>query len=152
MNAQEYGKEIRRIIQQPDIQPHGSITFCNVFVMRVAWLFGFLGFDGKTANNIYHILKATPYNFQPMGPKPNYKAIAARASMDPAAFILAAQPGPAHGHVCIVPPFGGTTFSWKWAKTVCNVSNVGKDVFENKGLNWAFAKEPEIFLYTGGAA
>jgi len=77
-----------------------------------------------------------------------YSVISA-ALKDSPSLIIAGQKAKGHGHVCIVSPLGGTTYSSKWKKEVCNVANVGKDVFENKGLNWAFATEPTLYIYKG---
>ena len=148
MNPKEYSDAINRLVSRPDFQPHDGQTFCNLFITEIAHLFGYKGFDGLVANQIIDLMdKGKPFS---KIEKPDYKRIAKSATIDAVpTLIIAGQKANGHGHVCAVSPLGGTTFSFKWMKTVCNVDNVGKTVFENKGLNWAFATEPTLYIYQG---
>lgn len=145
MTASEYGKAIHEILKRPDLQPRNGNTYCNVFVTEIARLFGYTGFDGLMANQIVTVAQTSKLFSEVFTP---YTELAKQASQK-ALFIVAGQQSREHGHVCVVSPLGGITVSGKWKKTVCNVANVGKDVFENKGLNWAFATEPTLYIYQG---
>ena len=57
--------------------------------------------------------------------------------------------GTATGHVAIVAPERQMVRSGKWRCNVPLVANVGKSNWYGKGLNWAFGRQPDLFLFTG---
>ena len=146
MTSKDYADSLRLIVNRPDFKPYDGKTFCNFFVQCVAHLFNYHGFDGKMANAMIDLME----NGMPFTKiqEPVYTSLANIVKNTPT-LIIAGQRAKGHGHLCVLSPSGGTTYSSKWKKTVCNVANVGKTVFENKGLNWAFATEPTIYIYQG---
>ena len=145
MTSKEYADVISLLIKRPDFQPHDGQTFCNLFITEVVHLFGYNGFDGLMANQIIDLMD-TSACFKKIV---DVYTVISETVKDGPHLIIAGEKAMGHGHVCVISPLGGTTYSSKWNKTVPNVANVGKDVFENKGLNWAFATEPTLYIYQG---
>ena len=147
MTCKDYETALKGIIVRPELQPSNGVTHCNAFLQAVAHLFNIKDFDGLMANQIFDLLEANPtkYPKQTDVTSNGYMRLAKDAFADPAKFIVAAQKDTMHGHVCVVAPTGGTSQSGHWNKVVCNVANVGKTVFYNKGLNFAFSVEPTLY-------
>lgn len=114
------------------------ITHCNDFVSTVAQRLGYGLLIGKMANDIYDFISTSDDWQKEASPD------LAQLHATEGALVIAAQKGFPHGHVCIVRP-GNMVMSGKWNTNVPKVVNVGKDVFMDKGVNWAFETPPEYF-------
>lgn len=53
-----------------------------------------------------------------------------------------------HGHVCVIRP-GNFVYSQKWGYYCPKVMNIGSKNFMGLGLNYAFKKIPEIWVFQG---
>lgn len=147
----EYRAFLKNLVMA--FNPEGGLTFCNYFLHSVACAFGVRGFfDNKMnrvlmANEMYGRLKSGEIK----GFKfftGDYKSLVQDMCISPL-LVIAAQVGEIHGHVCVLAPEKELVQSFKWKKAVPQVANVGKTNFYGKGLNFAFATEPEIFVYIG---
>jgi hypothetical protein len=144
MSPQYFTTILENIVNRVDLQPKNGETFCNIFLQEISHLFCFNGFDDLMANQIIDVMK-TSGKFKVYSKNIDYYAIAKAAAKDPLTMFIAGQKEQEHGHVCVILPIAQVTYSGKWGKHVVNVANVGKTNFYNKGLNWAFATEPEVF-------
>ncbi len=133
------------VVADPQLKPlmdeHGNAikTFCNIAVVRVCVAAGYVGFEGKLANDIYqHCVSAKEWS--PV--TASQAAIAAQQGV----LTIAAQPGKPHGHVAVVFPQGGLVYSGKWQTDAPIIANVGA---KNglMGANWAFATQPAYFIW-----
>lgn len=115
-------------------------TFCNQAAHAIASDFGCDAFDKKLANEIVKLMKESD-EWSPCSSEKACK-LAQLGHLVVAAQFNAQGPG----HVAVVYP-GPMLFSGKWNKKVPMVANVGK-TNGIMGVNFAFASEPEYFLYT----
>lgn len=125
-----------------DDHPYASLdgeTFCNMAVQDVARSMGCKELDGRMANEIYeYISAAKTWSTIPM--------VDAQLLANGGSFVLAAQRGDHHGHVCVVRP-GTAKWSAKWNCSVPSIMNVGQRNFISLGVNWAFMTEPNFYVW-----
>ena len=154
------------------IGPGGKIeaTYCNYFTRTVCRWFGWTEFrheDDDQASEICRYMRSHAeywmklegnFSYTIMGSNqqvvrlgPDYEAAVKYACRG--GLVVAAQENPdnkAHGHVCIIAPEPKLLVSPKWGRSVPIAANVGKTNFYGQALSWAFALEPELYLYRGG--
>lgn len=132
-------------IWAPKQNSGGLTTYCNYFVYAVCSKMGYKGFwssDRKgplMANEMIDLMsKEVDWMKEKDGNMGQYHA-------NIGSLVIAAQKADVHGHVAVVRP-GEMIYSGKWGKLVPRIANVGKDVFIDKGVNFAFAEEPAYFV------
>ncbi len=146
----EYRAFLKNLVAAFD--PHGAETYCNFFLHSCASAFGARGFFSTEknrvlmANEMVDFLKVNQGQWKKFSG--DYKSLVQDLCTSPM-LAVAAQKADIHGHVCILTPEPVLIQSGKWGKDVPQAANVGKTNFYGKGLNFAFGKEPEIFVYVG---
>lgn len=127
-------------------QVNGSIyekTFCNFFVNGVSNSLGYRGFIAYGRP----MLANEMVNFMTSGGEWLLLGggdVAAARAKEGVLVIAGAKEDSGHGHVCVIRP-GNLVESGRWAKLVPKCANVGKDVYIDKGVNYAFRSEPQYF-------
>lgn len=115
-------------------------TYCNIALDVLAHtIWNYTDFKGFLANQIAEALQTSV----------NWKSISyERAHTETAKgnLVVAAQVNSkGHGHVALILP-GPMQYSNKWKIFVPQCFHVGETV-AIVGLNWAFEKEPTVYLY-----
>jgi hypothetical protein len=126
---------------------NSAVTFCNLATHDVAKALGCMDFFSpdnkrvKLANEIADFLaKSKDWGECTM--------LEAQTYANSGYFVVAAQRGDTHGHICTICP-GVLQDSSRWVK-VPAVMNIGKTNFIGKGLNWAFSELPKFYLWRAG--
>jgi hypothetical protein len=117
-------------------------TFCNWGLQLLAEsLWNYKGFAGKRANDIVQFVQTSKDWKEVDGNEAHSAAGAGKLVIAG----IAVQGGT--GHVCLICD-DNMVFSSKWGKAVPVCVNVGRNNFI-KGVNWAFATEPNYYVYSG---
>lgn len=127
------------IVTNSQLQPRDGQTFCNVATQIMAEALGYSGFKGLIANQIIDIMMHS----DDWSEVPLEKA---QDLVNKGTWIVAGQKEDAHGHVCTVIP-GTTVRAGHWSIQVPVCVNVGKDIFTDKGINWAFQDVPKLWAW-----
>lgn len=112
------------IITDPSLEPKknkaGEVieTYCNFAANRVCKSFGYNGLDGKNADQISDFLAQD-------SKWTKCSASEAQKMANQGTIVIACHAYPGHGHVAIVYPGGGLTFSGHWQCDCATVANVG---------------------------
>lgn len=126
----------------PSFLPRDGKTYCNIAVGYIAKLYGCEAKDFPfdfLANEMHKFfIKSDLWQEVDVSKAQDY--------VNNGVLIIASQPAKPHGHVCILRP-GKPEFSHKWGMFVPVCMNIGKDVFMNKGINFAFREIPKLFAW-----
>lgn len=132
-------------IWSPELRMDGWVTHCNSFVHAVSSKMGYTGFwdtnrkGPMMANDMIDLmLKEIDWMKEKDGDMAQFHA-------NQGSLVIAGQKADGHGHICIIRP-GEMFYSAKWLKSVPRCANVGKDVFIDKAVNFAFQTEPDYFV------
>lgn len=142
------------VYDNPDLQPKGDVTFCNIAVSVVAEAMGCKDLTGKMADDIMKFVESSPdWSDIPME---KAQDIANQGSLIIAG-LTGAELDQAHGHVVIVRP-GLPVYSGKWISKVPRVLNIGAENFLARakrgplqglpaGVNEAFLPLPKFYVW-----
>lgn len=115
-----------------------GVTYCNLAAQDIAESLGCQDLEGKLANEMIDAIMNSR----------EWSEVSMEKAQDLAnqgSLVFATLKEMPHGHICVVRP-GQPKSSGKWGD-VPSVMNVGKDNFISKGLNWAFADYPKIYVW-----
>lgn len=138
-------------INEPSLLGRKGTTYCNIAVQRISEFFGFHGFRGLLANDMYKVcLNSDRWSLLKIfrvDKKTFSDCLIAQSRAMNGNFVVAAKRGSGNGHIAVVYP-GKMAYSGKWGEDVPLVANVGK---KNgiMGANYAFKERPEFFIWNG---
>lgn len=118
-------------------------TFCNIAVHHISQGLGCIELGGKLANKQIEYMRFATETWNPCDSE------GAQAFANVGELVIGGKIKiGGHGHIVVIHP-GGMIESGKWKKSVPMCCSIGK---ENgiMGVNWAFRKEPDYFLWIGG--
>lgn len=136
-------EECDKALADVSFAPKDGNTFCNVALVSI--LRG-LGVDicpdkpAPLANDIHELLSRLT-GWVKIRPE------MAQGFALGGCIVVASKKGLPHGHVAILYPSSIKVYSGKWGKRVPICCNIGSTT-GIMGVNFAFAKEPEYFLYS----
>lgn len=136
-NPDELATFLRLAIKGEKYVARDGLTFCNHFVQDTFSYFGYKGFEGLTANQIFEKCLGSP-EFEEQEPEQCAWLVKQYGHL-----VVVAERGEPHGHVGIVFP-GVPVFSGKWQKHAPLMASTGNP---NRiaGTNWFFKKMPRFF-------
>ena len=136
-SSEELATFLRLAIQGEKYVARGGLTFCNHFVQDTFDYFGYKGFKGLTANQIFEKCLGSP-EFEEQQPEECAWLVHKYGYL-----VVAASIGKPHGHVAVVFP-GVPVYSGKLA---CHVPMVASTGEPNRiaGANWFFRGMPRFF-------
>jgi hypothetical protein len=127
--------------ENPNFAPNGDLTFCNEAVAYIADRMGYVAFHGLLANAMYDLMDTNSDWLKIDSGVAQYHA------NNGSLVVAAMKNNDGHGHVAVVRP-GTLTQSNRWKSSqVPRVVNIGKDVFIDKGVNYAFQEMPDFFVW-----
>lgn len=123
-----------------------TTTFCNYFVNGISRAMGYGEFTNQGQSAPFVANRMVILMEDPSGRWLKVSGEVAQQHANAGVLAIAGWQNPGgHGHVCVIRP-GNLQMSQKWNKLVPRVANVGKDVFINKTVSYAFLDEPSFFV------
>ena len=129
---------LREVVKNPKYDSNvDNLLHCNHLVQDTFNYFGYKGFEGLTANQIFEKCLGLP-EFEEQEPEQCAWLVQKYGYL-----VVAALLGDPHGHVAVVFP-GIPMFSGKWQKNIPVVASTGNP---NRiaGANWFFKEIPRFF-------
>ena len=138
MDSATFLQIAKAVVSNPAFAAQGQVTFCNFAAQLITnAVFGYSGFDGLNANQIYNLVSGS-------GNWLKVDGSTAQLHANGGHLAICSQVGQPHGHVSVIVP-GNMVPSEHFGHAAPLTANVG-ELNAIVGANWGFSVEPGYFV------